>query len=166
MARNKILFTVLVAMGLSIRPLFAQEDILKNIAEDHRESKFALYASTLRMINLQHNEDYNTLVNGVEKMLIYVMDSTSKAEKSFLKIGTDYQAAGFEEYASAYGGETYMALLGKEGTKTNEMVGYLYVSGNKLIAFYLRGNVPWEKIPFMIKSFQNSDFINFLDLKL
>ena len=111
----------LMLWGLS-QPLFAQESILKDFAEDRSESKYCLYPSTLRMINLKNNEAYNELASSFEKFLIYQMDSMAVVEKSHRGIMKEYRSEGFEEYISVMGGGNEVLILGEE-KRTNEMVG-------------------------------------------
>lgn len=147
-------------MGLSIRPLFAQEKPIKDLLEEKRERKYALYASTLRMVNISQNPDYNDMVSGVEKILIYTLDSATRADRSYMALESVYNNLGFEEYAKALGGEYTMMLLGKE----SQFVGYFDV-GDRVFAFYMRGTIAWQKIPTLIKALRSDDMLNFFDLK-
>jgi hypothetical protein len=157
------LISIFFLVGL-FQPLLSQEQPLKDYAEEKRERKFCLYASTLRMINISQNEDYNEMVNGVEKLLIYKLDSTARTDKSYKEMLVTYQENGFEEYMAMYGGKTQMYLYGKEKKKDSEYVG-VFREDEMAIAFYLRGQIGWNKIPDLIKSFQADDMLNVLDFK-
>lgn len=100
--KTKTLISILLLAGL-FQPLLSQEETLKDYAEDRRERKFCLYASTLRMINISQNEDYDEMVNGIEKLLIYKLDSTARADKSYKEMLATYRENGFEEYMVMYG---------------------------------------------------------------
>ena len=157
----KILF--LLFLGLAGQPLFAQEHPLKDLVEERRKRKFALYPSTLRMINLTQNKDYYELVDGIEKILIYQLDSAMQADKSYSRIADVYRELNFEEYVTVYGGDQTLVLLGKED-RVNQFVGYGGTS-NQVVAFYIRGNFAWEKIPTLLNSFEGDDMLNFFDFK-
>ena len=101
---TKYLTILILTLGLSYQPLFAQEFIIKKHAETKRDRKYCFYPSTLRMVNLKQNKDYNQLVNGVDKLLIYTMDSATRADKSYRLLADDYLAEGFDEYATIFGG--------------------------------------------------------------
>ena len=159
----KAFFSILFVAGL-FQPLLSQEQLLKDYAEDKRERKFCLYASTLRMINISQNEDYNEMVNGVEKLLIYKLDSAARADKSYKEMLATYRDNGFEEYMAMYGGKTQMYLYGKEQKKGGEFVG-VFREEDMALAFYLRGQIGWNKIPALMKSFQAGDILNVLDFK-
>lgn len=139
---------------------FAQESIIKDFAEPRRPTRWmnpvCLYPSTLRMINLAQDPNFNQMVNDIEKVLIYTLDSATAASKSYKDLIKDYEDEGFEEYISLYGEQT-MRIVGKE----DEYVGIAAAEGN-VIAFYLRGNIPFGKIPALLQSFQKSDMLPML----
>ena len=143
--------------------LKAQETPLKDYADAHKDRKFCFYPSTLRMINLSKNHDYNELVNGIEKMLVYTLDSAAKASQSYKSIITSYKKSGFEEYVSMSGGTTNFIMYGKESKDENQFVGVMK-SEDALYAFYLRGRIGWQNIPALMQSFQSDDMINIFEL--
>lgn len=162
MAKKTNWFIVFLLLGLSLQPLFAQEKPLKELIEHKRERKYAFYPSTLRMINISQNQDYNEMVSGVDKLLVYTLDSATKADKSYREIVPAYSELGFEEYAIAYGGDMAMSIMGKEGSE-NEFVGY-FGQKDMLFAFYLRGSIGWQKIPTLFNTMKGDDMINFFEL--
>ncbi len=149
-------------MGLG-QPLLAQEDILKEYATNRSERRYALYPSTLRMINIQKNEAFNELATSMEKFLIYDLDSISTADKSFSTMLDKYRKIGFEEYMSILGDGNSVVLLGKE-KGTNELVGVVG-QDDQLFAFFLKGNIAWQKIPTILRTMQDDDLLNVLDIK-
>ncbi|MCP4459183.1 MAG: DUF4252 domain-containing protein [Cytophagales bacterium] len=159
--RIKSLFIGLVVWGLS-QPLFAQEDILKDFAENRNNSKYCMYPSTLRMINLKNNEAYTELANSFRKFLIYEMDSITVAKGSHRDVMKKYRNEGFEEYVSLIGGGNEVLILGEE-KRTNEMVG-IFGMGDQVFVFYLLGNIQWQKIPTLINTFAENDLINIFDI--
>jgi len=163
MMTKKSFFIGLILWGLS-QPLFAQESILKDFAEERNSSKYCLYPSTLRMLNLKNNEAYTELANSFEKFLIYDLDSTTASDKSYRGIMKDYRSEDFEEYISIIGGGNEVLILGEE-KRTNEMVGVFGMDG-KVFVFYLLGNIQWQKIPTLINTLSENDLINIFDIKM
>ncbi len=160
MLKSNILF-ILMIWGLSA-PLFAQESILKDFAEERQERKYAFYPSTLRMINLAKNPDYNAMVNDIEKILVYSLDSATCADKSYVSLNGSYENAGFEEYARVFGGDYQLTLLGKEG-RENEFFG-LFGQKESVHVFYLKGTIAWEKVTTLINTLQSNELLNLSDL--
>lgn len=136
----------------------AQERIIKEFSEPRRENPWlnpiCFYPSTLRMINVSGDPNYNELVNDIEKILIYNLDSATVAGgdyKSWLK---EYEEIGYEEYIRLYGKQT-ITVLGKG----KEYVG-LFLADASLMTFYMRGEIPFHKIPALMQSFRGSDMMS------
>jgi hypothetical protein len=159
-SRVILFFWLLVGVWPSLK---AQEAPLKAYADVHKDRKFCFYPSTLRMINIARNPDYNELVNGIEKLLVYTLDSAAKAGQSYKGMITSYKKIGFEEYVTVAGGKTTFILYGKENKSENQYVGVMK-SEDGMYAFYLRGLIAWQKIPALMQSFQSGDMINIFDL--
>lgn len=135
----------------------AQESIVKEFSEPHKNSGFlnpvCLYPSTLRMINISGNPDFYELVNDIDKILIYMLDTASFGTESKSSWIRDYEEIGYQEYISLYGKQT-MKIFGKE----DEYVG-LMQADDRLLTFYLRGDIPFHKIPTLINSFREEDLL-------
>lgn len=160
MTRNKILTTILLlTVFLSLN---AQEDRFKEFAEAHKDRAFCFYPSTLRMLNIGDNPEFNKIANSVEKLLVYKLDSISGADKLYTEMISDFKTLGFDEFVSVSGGGNDMHLLGSPPKMEQEFVG-IVINKDLSIAFFLKGNIGWEEIPKMISSIQNGDFINVLD---
>lgn len=143
---------------LSASALFGQESIIKEFAEPRRPTLWlnpiCLYPSTLRMINLSGDPAFYELVNDIEKVLIYTLDSATIASKDYNEWMKQYEALGYEEYVSMSGAQK-LKVIGKE----DEFVGLVAGEGNAMV-FYLRGNIPFSKIPTLLQTFQSSDVLS------
>jgi len=140
-----------------------QEDLFKDFAEAHKERAFCFYPSTLRMLNIGGNEEFDQMVNGVEKLLVYKLDSAGRAGKKYQNMISDFKSEGFEEYLSITGGNYEASLLASPGKKGKEYVGY-FNQEDALLAFYLKGDLDWDELPKLINGIKEGDFINILDL--
>ncbi|NOX85715.1 MAG: DUF4252 domain-containing protein, partial [Chlorobi bacterium] len=121
---KKILISFLLIIGYHF-PGFSQEQPLKDFAEDRKEMKLCFYPSTLRMINLAHNPDFDKMVSGIDKLLVYTLDSAARANHNYRQIITKYKGLGYEELASASGGGLDLFIYGKDRRKENEYVGII-----------------------------------------
>jgi hypothetical protein len=157
MKQTKRLLLALVI--LTSLPSFSQESIIKDFAEDGRRRwnyPIALYASTLRMANLSGDPQFNALVNDIDKILIYSLDSTNLTSPKINTWMKEYEAIGYEEYIMISGLQ-HMRIIGKG----DEYVG-LFGTNDKKMAFYLRGEIGFEKIPKLIQTFQSNDMLSVL----
>ncbi len=167
MSKKLTILTVIICL-FSFKG-FSQEGPLKAFTEENekaelpRFSKICLYPSTLRMVNISRNEDYNQLVNDVEKILIYTLDRNFREKTDLKTLFDQYKALGFVEYASVKGTKQDMVILGDD-SDSNEVVGS-FSSGNRgTILFYMRGQINWQKIPTLLKTLQGNDMVNIFDL--
>lgn len=149
----------LLGFSLCIASLlaFGQETIIKEFAEPRRPTKWmnpiCLYPSTLRMINISQDPELYKLVNDVEKVLIYTLDSATTASKTHADFLNSYEELGYEEYITLMGKQE-MKIIGKD----DEYVGVMRAEGQSM-AFYLRGEIPFGKIPKLLESFSSDDVL-------
>ena len=142
----------------------AQESQFKEFAEEHNDRAFCFYPSTLRMLNIDNNPEFDQVVNGVEKLLIYKLDSISIADKLYVDMTDSFKSLQFEEVISIMGGgNTTSVLVSPQGVQ-NQFVGVI-VSDDISVVFYLKGDIGWAKIPKILDSFNDENFINVMDLK-
>lgn len=153
---KKLSLLLLISLSLCIETL-AQESIIKAFAEPRRPTRWlnpiCLYPSTLRMINISQDPKFNELVNDIEKVLIYTLDSATIATKTYGDFIKDYENEGYEEYITMYGKQK-LQIIGKE----DEYVG-LIAAEETAMCFYLRGSIPFAKIPELLQSFQGNDLL-------
>lgn len=153
-------YLLTTCLALLIIPSMAQESIIKDFAEPRRPTRWmnpiCLYPSTLRMVNIAQDPNFNEMVNDIEKVLIYTLDSATAVNKSYKDLLKTYEVEGFEEYFAMYGKQE-MRIVGKK----EEYVGIVAADG-KAIAFYIRGDIPFSKIPTLLQSFQGSDVLPLL----
>ena len=163
--RTAIRISLLILMGWFASPISAQEEPLKNYADTCRDMKLCFYPSTLRMINLNNNPDLDELVSGVDKLLIYTLDSAASADKSYKSLIDTYTQLDYEEYISAYGAGPNFFIYGKEGRKANQYIGII-VQLDNISVFYMKGFVALNKFPDLIQSMNEGDFINPFDFNI
>jgi hypothetical protein len=161
MAIRKSSFGFILILGLISQPLFSQEEPLKAFAEQYKDKAYCFYPSTLRMINLAQDENFNEMINDINKLLIFTLKKTGDETSSFMEVIDDYKEEGFEEYASIWGGMT-MHIYGKSG-RDNKIVG-LFDLEDQRVAFYLDGSIAWQKIPTLMNSLQDQNLLNFFEI--
>ncbi len=153
---------MVLLLGLS-QALLAQEDIFKDYAKQRFLQSYCLYPSTLRMLNLNDNTAFDELASSIDKLLIYELDSVATTSRSYDQMLMAYREAGFEEYVYIEGAGQHTIILGKE-SRIDEMVGVITLA-DQVLAFFLRGNVAWQKIPTLMNTLQENDVFNVLNLK-
>lgn len=158
--KNILVLTILITVFLSAN---GQEDRFKEFAENHKERTFCFYPSTLRMLNINGNPDFDKMVGGIEKLLVYKLDSISRADMLYNPILDTYRKNGYEEYITIFGGDKEVYVLGSPNDDNKEFIGIIMYEENSL-AFLMKGNIGWEEIPKLFNNIKDGDFINILDL--
>ena len=143
-----------------MHPLFAQESLIKDFADSRRPTRWmnpiCLYPSTLRMINIAQDPSFNEMVNDIEKVLVYTLDSATVSNKEYKDWLKKCEENGYEEYLHIFG-EQQIKLLGKE----EEYVGLMATKETAMV-FYLRGEIPFEKIPTFMENFRSENVLGII----
>ena len=134
----------------------SKEYIIKKHLDKNTSSQFiypiCLYSSTLRMINISNNNEFNELVNNIEKVLIYNLDSIDIAEGTNKIVIEEYKTNGFDELITVTGPQTIYLL-----NKKNEYVGSVQIPDHTL-CFYIKGKLPFNKLLQFIQTFDSQEF--------
>ncbi len=101
------------------------------------------------------------MVSGVNKLLIYTLDSTARANDMASKMIDTYRGLEFDEYVSMLGGTTEMMIYGKEDV--HAIVGY-FAEKDMIIAFYLDGVIEFQKIPTLFNTLKENDLLDVFNL--
>lgn len=160
---NKFKLLLLLILTGLFQPLWAQQDIIADYADSTKTRTYCLYPSTLRMLDPSRSPEFYEVVNNIEKIVIYTLDSTASADKSYHNMLKQYEALGYDEYIAMYGGKNQLMLYGKEHRKEGNFVG-IFRQEDNLQAFYLSGNIGWNKIPSLIQKLQQGDILNIFSL--
>jgi hypothetical protein len=158
---KKPLFLLSIMLGLFSQSLFAQEDILKEFAEDNNQRKFCFYPSTIRMINLENDPEFNEMVKPLKKLLVYKMDSAGSIWDNYQPTFDSYEEKGFEEYATIFGNGYNVRIMGKD-TRGQQYVGILKMESDAY-TFYLDGYVNWQKLPNLMNQLQSNQFLDIMN---
>jgi hypothetical protein len=158
----RIIIGVIVLGFICINSARAQESILKRFAKSKTEKQYTFYASTLRMLDISKDKNLHEFVNDVEKVNIFLFDSITIIDQSYLELSDMYSSEGFDEYMSMQGGK-FAYLAGKEKGREMELV---CVFGQKDFAMgvYLVGSIPLQKIPTLIETINKMELLDLLDL--
>ncbi len=144
----------------AVTPVKAQSELFKSLQESYDLNvELYFYASTLRMINLTRDPNYNEMVKDIEKMIFYQINDVPINEiraisKKFI------EEEEFEELMSVEGKEETFYVLGKN---ENEFVALLKTDKD-LIAINLKGMIRINKIPDLINSLNADNFLNVFEV--
>ena len=164
MFRMKKYLVILTICVLSTQGAFAQEWPLKDFMEKNPNaklppfSKACLYPSTLRMIDLSQNPDYQDLISEIDKILVYLPDSAFLEATDSEVLFEEYKNRGFKELVSVRTNVESILVLGKG---TDQVIGTLGGGDfGRPLFFYIKGSLQLQKIPRLFETFKGSDMID------
>lgn len=147
-----ILYTFL--MGISPKTS-AQCDIIKQLKADEKtELSLYFYPSTLRMVNLEQNEEFNRLIQDIKKMVFYKMKRNWSSSEFYGTIKELMSDEDMEEYVVVDGPDQKLYILGREDP--TETVG-LGMMDNEFYVFDVDGSLSLKEIPKLYEYISQND---------
>ena len=147
----------------------AQSRTLQQLKETNQiERKFYFYPSTLRMLNLQQNPEFNALIKDIRKLIFFKMRRDTFGLDQFSHTLSELkQKESFEEYMEIQGGEQKLFVLGKE-RPYNTVI--LTKQQNEYYLAEIIGQINVLQIPNLYRKISEGDstiqngFVNIFDL--
>ncbi len=147
--------------------LFVSSCEQHNVVSDFIENRntglsLYFYPSTLRMINIDRNEEYDKMIRDVEKARFFRFDSGQFVNEDISKLIKDLQENGFEEVMSVRDKNQDIRVLALE----RKMPEFVVVSKNKdeLMLLEINGIINVAKIPKLTQTFSQNGFLDVLNL--
>lgn len=129
--------------------------IKKLVDEEKTELNLYFYPSTLRMINLEKNEEFNELIKDIRKMTFLKLDRHSFDHTQFEKlIHTLLTEEELEEYIVIDGEKRKFYVLGRESPATT--IGLVYFE-KEYYAMDIAGKVNIQKLPKLYEQLSKKD---------
>ncbi len=150
------LVMTVVIIVIASGPLKAQSELFKSLGTEYElGAELYFYASTLRMININRNPNFDEMVEDIEKMTFYQINEFSI--KDIRAISNKFrEEEGFEKLMSVEGKEQTLYVLSKDD---EEFVALLKTE-ESTIAVDILGMIRIEKIPELINSLSADNFLN------
>ncbi len=138
----------------------AQSDVFKSIGKQYElGAELYFYASTLRMININRDPNFDEMIEDIKKMTFYQVNDFPISElKSFSKKFRDEE--GFEELMTIEGKQQTLYILGKD---EDEFIALLKTDEG-VVAVDIMGMIRIDKIPDLINSFKTDNFLNVFEV--
>lgn len=130
--------------------------------ENETDRQYVVYPSTLRMVNLEHNEEYDELVNEFRKGQFFSL-SNNKENSSLVKdLENDLILEGFEEAMMYKSGDQDVTVYICE--RKIPRIAAILKSDSIFNIIQVEGLINIAKIPKLMEDFDESDYINVLDV--
>lgn len=142
---------------------FAQSSIISEFKENHETAlSLYFYPSTLRMINIERNVEFDEMISGIKKARFFKLDSGTVTKIDLSELAEELTNEGFEEIMFVKNKDMDLKVWGLE--KKNPELVVLSKSGDELMLLEINGMINVAKIPKLTQTFNQEGFIDILKL--
>ena len=152
MKKSILIFSLLFTAVL----VQAQSDIIEQLKNDNKTDLSLFFTpSTLRMINLQNNEEFDDMVKDIKKMTFLKLNRNQFDLTQFYDVVSELQKEeDLEEYIVIDGKEQKLYLLGKESPTST--VAMAYFQGD-YYAVDIAGSISISELPKLYEQLSQGD---------
>jgi hypothetical protein len=142
---------------------FAQSNVVTDFKENHETAlSLYFYPSTLRMINIERNLEFDEMIREIKKARFFKMDSGAVSKADLSKLEKDLTNIGFEEVMFIKNKDTDIRVWGLD--KRNPELVIISKSDEELMLLEINGMLNIAKIPKLTQTFNRSGFLEVLNL--
>ena len=143
---------------------FAQNSAVTDFQENHGAAlSLYFYPSTLRMMNLDRNEEFDEMIRHVKKARFFKMDSAKVTNDDLIALTDQLSKGGFEEIMMIKNKEMDVRIWGAEKRIPETIV--ISKNGFEVMLLEINGMINVAKIPKIMNSFNENAFLDVLNLK-
>ncbi len=142
----------------------AQNGAVTDFQENHGAAlSLYFYPSTLRMMNLERNEEFDEMIRHVKKARFFRMDSAQVTSDDLIALTDQLSKGGFEEIMFIKNKEMDVRVWGAEKRTPETIV--ISKNGYEVMLLEINGMINVAKIPKIMNSFNENAFLDVLNLK-
>ena len=156
---------IILSLLLTIYSLssYAQNSAVTDFKENHETAlSLYFYPSTLRMVNIEQNPEFNEMIRQVKKARFFRMDSGSVSKDDLNNLVSELTEDGFEEVMFVKNKNMDLKVWGLE-TKNPELI-IISKSDEELMLLEINGMINIAKIPKLAETFNQNSFLDILKL--
>ena len=151
-----------IFLSISIHSL-AQNRAVTEFRETHEAAlSLYFYPSTLRMINLERNMEFDEMIRDIKKARFFKMDSGAVHNEDILKLDNRLRDEGFEEVMFMKSKDMDLKVWGVG--KRNPVLIIISKSDADVMLLEVNGMINIAKIPKLTESFNQNSFLDVLNL--
>lgn len=137
---------------------YSQSETMQKWHEKY-DNAFTLffYQSTLSMLNMQDNEEFQEIIKDIDKMKLITIDKSEDefTTEHYKELVADYKSDDFEELMSFRQKEANIKAYIKEKDGTTKGIAVLINSDSTMTIIDLKGSVPLNKIGQLAQQIQS-----------
>ena len=149
----------IILLLLTMLPIlsFGQSDTMRKW-HDKYEDAFTLffYQSTLNMLNMENNEEFQDIIKDIDKMKLITINKSENTftSEDYKELVSDYKGEEFEELMSMRQKEANINAYIKEKNGITKGIAVLIHSDSTMTIIDLKGSVPLNKIGQLAQQIQ------------
>lgn len=145
----------LVAIMAYSTEAFAQNSAITDLKKENlTEVSLYFYPSTLRMANLDNNQEFNRLIEDIDKLIFYKMNGKFETIDLYNLVADLQKTENFEEYIVVDGPTKKFYLLGSEDP--SETVGLAHLNDTHYV-FDIAGSLDFKELPKLYEYLSEND---------
>ena len=142
---------------------FAQQSVVTDFKENHETAlSLYFYPSTLRMINIERNPEFDDMIREVKKARFFKLDSGAVTGEDLKNLYSELHDAGFEEVMFFKNKQMDVRVWGLEKRKPEMVI--ISRSNEEIMLLELEGMINIAKIPKLTETFNQNAFLDILNL--
>jgi len=142
---------------------FSQSNTVTDFKENNSTAlSLYFYPSTLRMINLDRNREFDEMIREIKKARFFKMDSGSVSLKELAHLGNELKQEGFEEVMFMKSKNMDLRVWGLY--RKNPALVIVSKSADELMLLEINGMINIAKIPKLAETFNKNGFLDVLNL--
>lgn len=143
---------------------FGQNSVVTEFKDNHGAAlSLYFYPSTLRMVNIERNKEFDEMIREVKKARFFKMDSGAVSTADVLRFAYALKREGFEEIMTIKNRDMDVRVWGVE--KRNPEMVMLSRTGDDVMILELNGMINVAKIPKLTETFNQNAFLDVLKLR-
>ena len=151
------LITLIILAGCSKR------DRLGDFIEEHHpEKSFFLYPSTLRMVNLKKNPDFNEMISNLERGRYFSFPNDPQNNENIRLLEKELLEDGYEEVIEIKNKEINAKVLLLD--KKKPILFASIINEEMINLLEIEGMINPLKIPDLMENFDDEEFLNLFEI--
>ena len=155
-------YTILFFLIFFPLACFAQNSVVTDFKENHATAlSLYFYPSTLRMINVERNHEFDEMIREIKKARFFKMDSGSVSQNDLISLSEKLMNEGFEEVMFLKNKDLNVRVWGID--KRNPEFVIISRSNEELMLLEISGMINIAKIPKLAENFNENAFLDILN---
>ena len=142
---------------------YSQNSAITDFKENHPIAlALYFYPSTLRMINIDRNPEFDEMIKEIKRARFFRLDSGTIDQNDISKLSKDLQGLGFEELMIFKDKSKDVKVWGVENR--NPQIVIISKSNKEILLLEVNGMINIAKIPKLAETFGQHKFLDVLHL--